>query len=82
MGQTIRVTLERNDMRTSKEPVNPWPDIAYAGWRETLATFQLWTQVAGKVRLTGSESLLARASADRACGGYLVGADAAMAAAV
>ncbi len=28
-----------------------WPDLAYARWRETAATLQLWTQVVGKVRL-------------------------------
>ncbi len=28
-----------------------WPDIPYAGWRDTAATLQLWTQVVGKVRL-------------------------------
>jgi uncharacterized protein DUF5996 len=29
-----------------------WPDLPYAGWRETAATLQLWTQIVGKVRLT------------------------------
>ncbi|HUA77668.1 MAG TPA: DUF5996 family protein, partial [Acetobacteraceae bacterium] len=28
-----------------------WPDLAYARWRETAATLQLWTQIVGKVRL-------------------------------
>jgi len=28
-----------------------WPDLPYAGWRETAATLQLWTQIVGKVRL-------------------------------
>jgi len=31
---------------------SPWPDLTYSAWRETAATLQLWTQVAGKVRLT------------------------------
>jgi hypothetical protein len=29
-----------------------WPDLAYATWRETLATLHLWTQIVGKIRLT------------------------------
>jgi hypothetical protein len=29
-----------------------WPDLPYAGWQETLATLQLWTQIVGKVRLS------------------------------
>jgi hypothetical protein len=28
-----------------------WPDLPYAGWRDTAATLQLWTQIVGKVRL-------------------------------
>lgn len=28
-----------------------WPALDYAGWRDTAATLQLWTQVVGKVRL-------------------------------
>ncbi len=28
-----------------------WPDLAYAPWRETARTLQLWTQIVGKVRL-------------------------------
>jgi hypothetical protein len=29
-----------------------WPDLTYAGWRDTLATLHLWTQIVGKVRLS------------------------------
>jgi Family of unknown function (DUF5996) len=29
-----------------------WPDLPYAGWRDTLQTVQLWSQIVGKVRLT------------------------------
>jgi Family of unknown function (DUF5996) len=29
-----------------------WPDLAYAAWRETLATLHLWTQIVGKIRLS------------------------------
>ena len=29
----------------------PWPQLSYPAWRETAATFQLWTQIVGKVRL-------------------------------
>jgi len=28
-----------------------WPALPYAAWRDTAATLQLWTQIAGKVRL-------------------------------
>ena len=28
-----------------------WPDLPYAAWSDTCETLQLWTQVAGKVRL-------------------------------
>lgn len=28
-----------------------WPSLPLAGWRDTCATLQLWTQIAGKVRL-------------------------------
>ena len=29
----------------------PWPDLPFAAWSATCDTLQLWTQVAGKVRL-------------------------------
>jgi hypothetical protein len=29
-----------------------WPDLNYSGWRETLATLHLWTQIVGKIRLS------------------------------
>lgn len=29
----------------------PWPELSYAQWAPMAATFQLWTQVVGKVRL-------------------------------
>jgi hypothetical protein len=28
-----------------------WPALPYAAWKDTAATLQLWTQVAGKIRL-------------------------------
>ena len=28
-----------------------WPDLPFAAWRETCDTLQLWTQIAGKVRI-------------------------------
>src|SRR3954453_6397516 len=31
-----------------------WPELPTAAWRDTCATLQLWTQIAGKVRLTKS----------------------------
>ena len=29
-----------------------WPELAYSGWRDTVATIQLWTQIVGKIRLS------------------------------
>ena len=29
-----------------------WPELDYSSWRETALTLQLWTQIAGKIRLT------------------------------
>ena len=29
----------------------PWPELPTAAWRETCETLQLWTQIAGKIRL-------------------------------
>jgi len=29
-----------------------WPELPYEAWRDTAATLQLWTQIAGKVRLS------------------------------
>jgi hypothetical protein len=31
--------------------IPPWPPLNYPAWRDTAATFQLWTQIVGKVRL-------------------------------
>jgi hypothetical protein len=31
---------------------DPWPALPYAEWKDTRDTLQLWTQVAGKVRLS------------------------------
>jgi hypothetical protein len=28
-----------------------WPELPYAGWRDTYATLHLWTQIIGKIRL-------------------------------
>ena len=30
---------------------NRWPELPYTAWADTAATLQLWTQIAGKVRL-------------------------------
>ena len=29
-----------------------WPELPYAAWRDTYATLHLWTQIAGKIRLS------------------------------
>jgi hypothetical protein len=29
-----------------------WPELPYAGWKDTLATLHMWTQIVGKVRMT------------------------------
>jgi hypothetical protein len=31
--------------------VGVWPELPYLAWKDTCATLQLWTQIAGKVRL-------------------------------
>jgi len=31
--------------------MKPWPELRIAGWRDTYSTLQLYTQIAGKVRL-------------------------------
>src|SRR5919112_1660612 len=33
------------------EPAALWPELPFAGWRDTAATLQLWTQIVGKLRL-------------------------------
>jgi hypothetical protein len=33
-------------------PVEVWPKLNYADWKETLATLHMWTQIVGKIRLT------------------------------
>jgi len=29
-----------------------WPELPYEGWKDTVATLHMWTQIVGKVRLT------------------------------
>jgi hypothetical protein len=31
-----------------------WPELPYPGWRDTLATLHMWTQIVGKIRLSQS----------------------------
>src|SRR2546423_3061437 len=31
---------------------NSWPSLPFAEWKETASTLQMWTQIAGKIRLT------------------------------
>src|SRR5262245_35298523 len=31
-----------------------WPELRYDGWRDTLSTLHMWTQIAGKIRLSQS----------------------------
>src|SRR3984957_1174737 len=38
-------------------PSNRWPELPYAAWKDTAATLQLWTQIAGKVRLAATPLL-------------------------
>jgi hypothetical protein len=33
-----------------EDAADVWPDLPYAEWHETAATFQFWTQIGGKVR--------------------------------
>lgn len=34
--------------------VEPWPELGYEQWSDTLETLHMWTQVVGKVRLEGT----------------------------
>ena len=36
---------------TSHAAASRWPALPYAAWKDSLETLQLWTQIAGKVRL-------------------------------
>jgi len=37
---------------TDSNNSSSWPELATASWRDTCATLQRWTQIAGKIRLT------------------------------
>ena len=39
------------DINDSFDGAGAWPALPFEGWRETLATLHMWTQVVGKVRL-------------------------------
>src|SRR5437773_11876134 len=51
MVARLTVCGKRLAMQDSEDKRNFWPAIAYAEWRDTAATLQLWTQIVGKVRL-------------------------------
>ena len=36
------------------QPSDPWPDLPFEAWTDTLATLHMWTQIVGKVRLVQS----------------------------
>ncbi len=36
---------------TAASLADRWPELPYAAWADTAATLQLWTQIAGKIRL-------------------------------
>ncbi|VTU14431.1 hypothetical protein SRS16CHR_01090 [Variovorax sp. SRS16] len=38
-------------MQSTHDNAARWPMLDYAAWRDTALTFQLWTQIVGKVRL-------------------------------
>jgi Family of unknown function (DUF5996) len=37
-----------------KSTTTLWPELPYAAWNDTCATLQLWTQIAGKIRLVNT----------------------------
>lgn len=39
-------------MNRRSAPPDAWPRLPHGEWNETIATFHLWTQIVGKVRLT------------------------------
>ncbi len=38
-------------MKAASSAGDPWPVLGYEDWRDTATTLQMWTQIAGKVRL-------------------------------
>jgi Family of unknown function (DUF5996) len=53
-NRLLMANLRRKDMNAmqhSNDWAHPWPALNYSDWRDTLVTFQLWTQIVGKVRL-------------------------------
>jgi hypothetical protein len=43
--------LSSSSMQEDATNASSWPSLNFPEWRETMLTFQLWTQVVGKVRL-------------------------------
>jgi Family of unknown function (DUF5996) len=47
------IAARKRNQTNAMDHADPiWPDLAYSGWRDTLATVHLWTQIVGKIRLT------------------------------
>jgi hypothetical protein len=45
------VVVETPTVGLSFPPMDPWPELPIAEWRDTYATLQLYTQIVGKIRL-------------------------------
>jgi hypothetical protein len=41
----------QDSIRATGREVGIWPDLPFEDWKDTCATLQLWTQIAGKIRL-------------------------------
>ena len=44
-----------------------WPELPYAGWKDTYATLHLWTQVVGKMRLQADAVAQSFLASDALC---------------
>ena len=49
----VGVTVESNGMKmSSANKTDPWPALPFAEWRDTCASLHMWTQIAGKIRMS------------------------------
>ncbi len=44
-------TWKTHGVAAENSPMNNWPDLPLAAWRDTRDTLHLWTQIVGKIRL-------------------------------
>lgn len=54
VDQALYAKLLGRAARPAPTPPSAWPTLPWQDWADTLATFHLWTQVVGKIRLVRS----------------------------